>query len=161
MNINHFMSEGASPDGAAHDHPAHRPRARWTSGVTPDTPPGRDGARSSTRAVADHRERTPGDHLHGADRRPARQLHLAGRGRSSAGCCACSSEHGDGRAGGAADARRHAAAPGSSRSCSGSPPLDPAANSDNQQHDVNEHYVLRHFFAQTALYTDVVASRPA
>ena len=37
----------------------------------------------------------------------------------------------------------------------------PAANSDNQQHDVNEHYVLRHFFLQTALYADVVGSRPA
>ena len=37
----------------------------------------------------------------------------------------------------------------------------PAANSDNQQHDINEHYVLRHFFLQTALYADVVGSRPA
>ena len=37
----------------------------------------------------------------------------------------------------------------------------PAANSGNQQHDVNEHYVLRHFFQQTALYADVVASRPS
>lgn len=36
----------------------------------------------------------------------------------------------------------------------------PSANSDNQQHDVNEHYVLRHFFAQTALYTRIVSSRP-
>ena len=36
----------------------------------------------------------------------------------------------------------------------------PAANSDNQQHDVNEHFVLRHFFQQTALYADVVSSRP-
>ena len=38
--------------------------------------------------------------------------------------------------------------------------LIPAANTDNQQHDVNEHYVLRHFFAQTALFADIVASRP-
>jgi acetylornithine deacetylase/succinyl-diaminopimelate desuccinylase-like protein len=36
----------------------------------------------------------------------------------------------------------------------------PSANSDNQQHDVNEHYVLRHFFTQTALYTRIVSSRP-
>jgi acetylornithine deacetylase/succinyl-diaminopimelate desuccinylase-like protein len=36
----------------------------------------------------------------------------------------------------------------------------PSANSDNQQHDVNEHYVLRHFFGQTALYARIVASRP-
>ena len=34
----------------------------------------------------------------------------------------------------------------------------PAANSDNQQHDVNEHYVLRHFYRQIALYADIVAS---
>jgi acetylornithine deacetylase/succinyl-diaminopimelate desuccinylase-like protein len=36
----------------------------------------------------------------------------------------------------------------------------PSANSDNQQHDVNEHYVLRHFFAQIALYDRIVSSRP-
>jgi hypothetical protein len=36
----------------------------------------------------------------------------------------------------------------------------PAANSDNQQHDVNEHFVLRHFFQQIALYADIVSSRP-
>jgi acetylornithine deacetylase/succinyl-diaminopimelate desuccinylase-like protein len=36
----------------------------------------------------------------------------------------------------------------------------PSANADNQQHDVNEHYVLRHFFAQTALYERIVSSRP-
>jgi acetylornithine deacetylase/succinyl-diaminopimelate desuccinylase-like protein len=37
----------------------------------------------------------------------------------------------------------------------------PAANSDNQQHDVNEHFVLKHFFAQTKLYEAIVGSRPA
>jgi acetylornithine deacetylase/succinyl-diaminopimelate desuccinylase-like protein len=36
----------------------------------------------------------------------------------------------------------------------------PSANSDNQQHDINEHYVLRHFFAQTRLYNQIVSSRP-
>jgi acetylornithine deacetylase/succinyl-diaminopimelate desuccinylase-like protein len=36
----------------------------------------------------------------------------------------------------------------------------PSANSDNQQHDVNEHYVLRHFFAQSTLYSRVVSTRP-
>ena len=36
----------------------------------------------------------------------------------------------------------------------------PAANSDNQQHDVNEHYVLRHFYQQIGLYADIVGSRP-
>src|SRR5215470_5908651 len=36
----------------------------------------------------------------------------------------------------------------------------PAANSNNQQHDVNEHYVLRHFYRQTRLYAAIVSSRP-
>ncbi len=36
----------------------------------------------------------------------------------------------------------------------------PSANSDNQQHDVNEHYVLRHFFGQTTLYRRIVSSQP-
>ncbi len=36
----------------------------------------------------------------------------------------------------------------------------PAANSGNQQHDVNEHYVLRHFYRQTELYAAIVSSRP-
>jgi len=37
----------------------------------------------------------------------------------------------------------------------------PAANSGNQQHDVNEHYGLRHFYRQTALYATIASSRPA
>ena len=36
----------------------------------------------------------------------------------------------------------------------------PAANSNNQQHDVNEHYILRHFYRQTRLYAAIVSSRP-
>lgn len=36
----------------------------------------------------------------------------------------------------------------------------PAANSDNQQHDVNEHYVLRHFFRQIRLYARIASTRP-
>ncbi len=37
----------------------------------------------------------------------------------------------------------------------------PSANSDNRQHDVNEHYVLRHFFQQIPFYERVASSRPA
>lgn len=37
----------------------------------------------------------------------------------------------------------------------------PAANSDNQQHDINEHYILRHFFGQIELYRRIVGSLPA
>jgi hypothetical protein len=36
----------------------------------------------------------------------------------------------------------------------------PAANSNNQQHDINEHYVLRHFYRQIELYAAIVSSRP-
>jgi acetylornithine deacetylase/succinyl-diaminopimelate desuccinylase-like protein len=36
----------------------------------------------------------------------------------------------------------------------------PSANSDNQQHDVNEHYVLRHFYRQTDLYARIASTRP-
>jgi acetylornithine deacetylase/succinyl-diaminopimelate desuccinylase-like protein len=36
----------------------------------------------------------------------------------------------------------------------------PSANSDNQQHDVNEHYVLECFFRQIELYRRITSSRP-
>jgi acetylornithine deacetylase/succinyl-diaminopimelate desuccinylase-like protein len=36
----------------------------------------------------------------------------------------------------------------------------PAANSDNQQHDINEHYILKHFFQQMTLYEHIVSSLP-
>jgi acetylornithine deacetylase/succinyl-diaminopimelate desuccinylase-like protein len=36
----------------------------------------------------------------------------------------------------------------------------PAANSDNRQHDINEHYVLAHFFQQMDLYRRIASSRP-
>lgn len=38
--------------------------------------------------------------------------------------------------------------------------LIPAANSHNQQHDINEHYRLGHFFRQIDLYARIVSSRP-
>lgn len=37
----------------------------------------------------------------------------------------------------------------------------PAANADNQQHDINEHYVLKHFYLQTRLYERIVSTLPA
>ena len=37
----------------------------------------------------------------------------------------------------------------------------PAANSDNQQHDINEHYILKHFFQQTETYRRIMSSRPS
>ena len=37
----------------------------------------------------------------------------------------------------------------------------PAANADNQQHDINEHYILRHFYQQTRLYERIVSTLPS
>lgn len=37
----------------------------------------------------------------------------------------------------------------------------PSANADNQQHDANEHYALHHYFAQIAMMTRLLSSRPA
>jgi acetylornithine deacetylase/succinyl-diaminopimelate desuccinylase-like protein len=37
----------------------------------------------------------------------------------------------------------------------------PAANADNQQHDINEHYVLKHFYQQTRLYERIVSTLPS
>ena len=36
----------------------------------------------------------------------------------------------------------------------------PAANADNQQHDINEHYLLKHFYLQTRLYERVASTLP-
>jgi len=36
----------------------------------------------------------------------------------------------------------------------------PCANCDNQQHDANEHYVLRHYFAQFRLFEQIYTSLP-
>jgi len=36
----------------------------------------------------------------------------------------------------------------------------PAANADNQQHDINEHYVLKHFYQQTRLYERIASTLP-
>jgi len=36
----------------------------------------------------------------------------------------------------------------------------PCANCDNQQHDANEHYVLRHYFAQFRLFEKIYTSLP-
>jgi acetylornithine deacetylase/succinyl-diaminopimelate desuccinylase-like protein len=36
----------------------------------------------------------------------------------------------------------------------------PSANSDNQQHDVNEHYILQHFYRQIRVYSRLTSTRP-
>ncbi len=36
----------------------------------------------------------------------------------------------------------------------------PAANENNRQHDINEHYIFKHYFQQAALYQRIVSSLP-
>jgi acetylornithine deacetylase/succinyl-diaminopimelate desuccinylase-like protein len=158
VNINHFMSEGASPTARRTIIPrtAH---ARLDIRVTPDTPPAAM-EEIVTRVVADHRERTPG--ITFTVRFASQPASYTSPQRPEFGwLLRLLEQHGDAEA---------VALP----TLGGTLPLwvftetlgipalwIPAANSDNQQHDVNEHYVLRHFFLQTNLYADIVGSRPA
>jgi acetylornithine deacetylase/succinyl-diaminopimelate desuccinylase-like protein len=158
VNVNHFMTDGASPTLRRTIIPrtAH---ARLDIRVTPDTPPAAMEA-IVHEVVAAHRDRTPGITF---------TVTILGQPASYTSptrpefgwLLRLLEQHGD-------------AEPVALPTLGGTLPLwvftetlgipalwIPAANSDNQQHDVNEHYVLRHFFTQTALYTDVVASRPA
>ena len=158
VNINHFMSDGASPTARRTIIPrtAH---ARLDIRVTPDTPPAAM-EEIVTRVVADHRDRTPG--ITFTVRFASQPASYTSPTRPEFGwLLRLLEQHGD-------------AEPVALPTLGGTLPLwvftetlgipalwIPAANSDNQQHDINEHYVLRHFFQQTALYADVVASRPA
>jgi acetylornithine deacetylase/succinyl-diaminopimelate desuccinylase-like protein len=158
VNVNHFMTDGASPTLRRTIIPrtAH---ARVDIRVTPDTPPAAMEA-IVEQAVADHRGRTPG--ITFTVKMLSQPASYTSPTRPEFGwLLRLLEQHGD-------------ADPVALPTLGGTLPLwvftetlgipalwIPAANSDNQQHDVNEHYVLRHFFAQTALYADVVASRPA
>jgi acetylornithine deacetylase/succinyl-diaminopimelate desuccinylase-like protein len=158
VNVNHFMTDGASPRLRRTIIPrtAH---ARLDIRVTPDTPPAAMEA-IVHEVVAAHRDRAPGiTFTVSILSQPASYTSPT---RPEFGwLLRLLEQHGD-------------AEPVALPTLGGTLPLwvftetlgipalwIPAANSDNQQHDVNEHYVLRHFFAQTALYTDVVGSRPA
>ena len=157
VNINSFMSDGASLTLRRTIIPrtAH---ARLDIRLTPDTPVAamRDIVQ---RAVADHQSRTPGvTFTVDADGQPASYTSPA---RPEFGwLLRLLEEHG---------AEEPVALP----ILGGTLPLHvftdvlgipclwiPAANSNNQQHDVNEHYVLRHFYRQTRLYAAIVSSRP-
>ena len=158
VNINHFMSDGASPTARRTIIPriAH---ARLDIRVTPDTPPAAM-EEIVARVVAEHRDRTPG--ITFTVRTASQPASYTSPTRPEFGwLLRLLEQHGD-------------VEPVALPTLGGTLPLwvftetlgipalwIPAANSDNQQHDVNEHYVLRHFFQQTALYADVVASRPA
>ena len=157
VNVNHLMTEGASPALRRTIIPrsAH---ARLDVRLTPDTPLG--AVRELVeRAVADHQRRTPGVAFSVAlEGQPASYTSPA---RPEFGwLLRLLGEHAD-------------AEPVALPILGGTLPLHvftdtlgipalwlPAANANNQQHDVNEHYVLRHFYGQTALFTRIVSSRP-
>jgi acetylornithine deacetylase/succinyl-diaminopimelate desuccinylase-like protein len=157
VNINSFLSDGASPTLRRTIIPrtAH---ARLDIRLTPDTPVA--AMREIVqRAVADHQSRTPGiTFTVETDGQPASYTSPA---RPEFGwLLRLLEEHGG---------EEPVALP----ILGGTLPLHvftdvlgipclwiPAANSNNQQHDVNEHYVLRHFYRQTTLYAAIVSSRP-
>jgi acetylornithine deacetylase/succinyl-diaminopimelate desuccinylase-like protein len=158
VNINHFMTDGASPTLRRTIIPrsAH---ARVDIRVTPDTPPPAIHELVE-RVVAEHRHRTPG--LTFTVTTAGQPASYTSPARPEFGwLLRLLAQHGD-------------VEPIALPTLGGTLPLwvftetlgipalwIPAANSDNQQHDVNEHYVLRHFFLQQALYADIVSSRPA
>jgi acetylornithine deacetylase/succinyl-diaminopimelate desuccinylase-like protein len=157
VNVNHFMTDGASPTLRRTIIPrtAH---ARLDIRVTPDTPPAAMEA-IVHEVVAAHRDRTPG--ITFTVKILSQPASYTSPTRPEFGwLLRLLEQHGD-------------AEPVALPTLGGTLPLwvfteslgipalwIPAANSDNQQHDVNEHYVLRHFFGQTALYARIVASRP-
>ena len=109
VNINHFMTDGASPTARRTIIP-RTANARLDIRVTPDTPPAAM-IEIVERCVADHRDRTPGITVQREVRRAARQLHLAGAAgvRLATPPARAARRR---RGGGAADAGRHAAALG-------------------------------------------------
>jgi acetylornithine deacetylase/succinyl-diaminopimelate desuccinylase-like protein len=158
VNVNHLMTDGASPQLKRTIIP-RTVHARLDIRVTPDTPPAAV-TEIVERAVADHQGRTPGVTFTATtEGQPASYTSPA---RPEFGWLLRLLElQDDGE-------------PVALPILGGTLPLHvftevlgipalwiPAANSDNQQHDVNEHYVLRHFYRQTALYAAIVASRPA
>jgi len=157
VNINHFMTDGASPTLRRTIIPrsAH---ARLDIRLTPDTPLG-EIQEIVERAVAEHQGRTPGVAF--TVRASGQPASYTSPERPEFGwLLRLLEEHGD---------QEPVALP----TLGGTLPLHvftdvlgmpclwiPAANSNNQQHDINEHYVLRHFYRQTTLYAAIVSSRP-
>src|SRR5438094_1990880 len=157
VNINHFMTDGASPTLRRTIIPrtAH---ARLDVRLTPDTPPTAIQA-IIERTVAEHRGRASGVTF--TVQVGGQPASYTSPSRPEFGwLLRLLEEQGD-------------AEPVALPILGGTLPLHvftdvlgmpclwiPAANSNNQQHDINEHYVLRHFYQQTALYRLIVSSRP-
>jgi len=158
VNVNHLMTDGASPELRRTIIPrsAH---ARLDIRLTPDTPPAAM-AEIVERAAADHRTRTRG--ISFTVRTSGQPASYTSPARPEFGWLLRLLEQQD-------DGE-----PVALPILGGTLPLHvftdvlgipalwiPAANSGNQQHDVNEHYVLGHFYRQVALYAAIVSSRPA
>ncbi|MGH7275794.1 MAG: peptidase dimerization domain-containing protein, partial [Candidatus Rokuibacteriota bacterium] len=157
VNVNHLMTDGASPQLKRTIIP-RSVHARLDIRVTPDTPPAAV-VEIVERAVADHQGRTPGVTFTATtEGQPASYTSPA---RPEFGWLLRLLEQQD-------DGE-----PVALPILGGTLPLHvftdvlgmpalwiPAANSNNQQHDINEHYVLWHFYKQTALYAAIVSSRP-
>ena len=157
VNVNHFMTDGASPQLRRTIIP-RSVHARLDIRLTPDTPPAAM-VEIVERAVADHGGRTPGvTFTVTTGGQPASYTSPA---RPEFGWLLRLLEQQD-------DGE-----PVALPILGGTLPLHvftgvlgmpalwiPAANSGNQQHDVNEHYVLRHFYRQSELYAAIVSSRP-
>ena len=157
VNVNHLMTDGASPQLRRTIIP-RSVHARLDIRLTPDTPLA--AVREIVeRTVADHKGRTPGVTFTVTTRgQPASYTSPA---RPEFGWLLRLLEQQD-------DGE-----PLALPILGGTLPLHvftevlgmpalwiPAANSGNQQHDINEHYVLRHFYRQTELYAAIVSSRP-
>lgn len=157
VNINHFMSDGASPDLRRTIIP-RAAQARLDIRLTPDTPP--NAIEAIVRATVDaHADRTPGVSF---------TARIAGQPASSTpssrpefGWLLRLMEE-------VTDVE-----PIALPTLGGTLPAwvftevlaipsfwIPSANTDNQQHDVNEHYVLGHFFRQIELYRRIVSTTP-
>jgi acetylornithine deacetylase/succinyl-diaminopimelate desuccinylase-like protein len=157
VNVNHFMTDGASPTLRRTIIP-HSAHARLDVRLTPDTPLAAI-QRLVEGAVADHQGRTPG--ITFTVKTSGQPASYTSPARPEFGWLLRLLEEHWGEE------------PVALPVLGGTLPLHvfsdvlgipclwiPAANSNNQQHDVNEHYVLRHFFRQIEVYRAIVSSRP-
>ena len=157
VNVNHFMSDGASPELRRTIIP-RTAAARLDIRLTPDTAP--DPIAAIVRgAVDDHQDRTPG--IRFTARIAGQPASYTSSSRPEFGWLLRLLEE------------THDAEPVALPTLGGTLPAwvfteelripsfwIPSANSDNQQHDVNEHYVLGCFFRQIEVYRRIVSSRP-
>lgn len=158
VNVNHFMSDGASPELRRTIIPRSA-GARLDIRLTPDTAP--EPIEAIVRAAVDeHQGRTTG--IRFTAKLAGQPASYTASSRPEFGWLLRLLEE------------VHDAEPVALPTLGGTLPAwvfteelripsfwIPSANSDNQQHDVNEHYVLGCFFRQMELYRKIASSRPA